>query len=256
MSDERSNDRPSARQVRAYLRPVCAVAPMPRVGLLPGERMRLAGYLFKEGDELVDAVVRALRHNRELFPDVPTDPQQIADHKEQAQAYKQIHAALSMLAERAYDNYLIEQAAAVQGAMDVVRQVRADDVRPFAQGDPQGRKDALRRAEAILARRIERQKRAHKRRLAKEAEPPPPRPAPSTVAAKQAHKAYRDAVIDGYLEAKRRARAAEETSTVPDVPVPVPVPGVGPADADVRPGGPAPGAGRRALYRSGIVQEE
>src|SRR4029077_11046625 len=64
-----------------------AIAGLPFIELLGGERMALAGYLFSEAPLLVGAVADALEDDPDLFADVPLDPADLLGRQRRARAW-------------------------------------------------------------------------------------------------------------------------------------------------------------------------
>ena len=77
-----------------------ALACVPRVSLLAGERMTMAGHIFNEADPFVRAVAKALDDDPALFSDVPIDPKHLALRQDRVMAYHALHYALSSLTRR------------------------------------------------------------------------------------------------------------------------------------------------------------
>lgn len=119
----------------------------------------LAGRCFAAAPLLVEQVRRALGGHRELFDDVAVEPEALRRRQARALAWECLQGALLEVAARAGSLYIEDQAGAVMGAMAVVEQVRADEVRPFPHPLAEERRRALRQAEAVLAQRHARTRR-------------------------------------------------------------------------------------------------
>lgn len=93
---------------------------LPNRSLSSGDRMRCAGHLFDDDDKFVGLVARALREYRKLFPDVPYDPDRMVEGMHSSTGYLALHEALSDLAQRAWDNYLLERSASKRGTWNSI----------------------------------------------------------------------------------------------------------------------------------------
>ena len=135
--------------------------------------MALAGHLFVEGIDLVSHVAEAIETEPGIFPDVTVCPKDLMDRQRRALALQGLSKLLGNLARRAADLALIDQVGAVQDAMMIVQQVRADATLPFPPAFAEKRKRAMYLAERVLRKRQERKVRRAKRRALRQGTEPP-----------------------------------------------------------------------------------
>src|SRR5579872_7119552 len=129
---------------------------LPDVELLPGERMAMSGHLFEEDWLFTTYVARALADQPKLFTDVPAEVyapggpdggHTLKEDQARATALLNLFNVYERLVQRTWDAYLLTQSNATQRAMTVVRQVRADEERPFPHPESNERRMALLQAE-------------------------------------------------------------------------------------------------------------
>jgi hypothetical protein len=149
---------PSATQIQAVAPTFSAVSCLlPEPQMSAGERMVRGGQVFAAAPAFVVAVSRALAMG--CFPDIPVCKDALLHRQAQATAYRMLHEQLKAHADAAWEAYLLCQSDAIDQAMGVVRQVRADAERPFPGRDQLLRQVALREAEEVLAQRAKPRKR-------------------------------------------------------------------------------------------------
>ena len=210
-ADDTSMDAPlNAAQVldcRHRLTPIACL--LPAIDLAPAERMALSGHLFLEAPELIARVLGALGDAPELYarqatdPVLPAETADLRGRHERALALRCVHHGLMILARRAADLALLDQAEVTARCQEIVRTAREDaEGRPGPDADE--RYERLRAADLMLRRRAGRRSRGRTAAASRR------RAAPGALAARRA-----DALLEavGAGIAAKAARPSSPPST-------------------------------------------
>jgi hypothetical protein len=163
-------------RVRATVHALLSQVPPP--GLTSSQMAALGYTRFGEAPLFVRLVAVALTDNPALFSDIPICPMQILKDDDAAGSWLFVRDILLALAARAHGHYCFLNGRAVEAALKVVRQVRADQKRPFPHPQADLREAVLLPAELSMPRGRPKKKQAGKAKRQKQETPPVTRKRP------------------------------------------------------------------------------